>query len=365
MPSKLTPFESSVCAWILRLTPEWAEIDLHRLSSSFEQAFRRGIRGGYFEAKFQVTLRIAGRADRLTLWRVIGDYSSTLEEQFKDYVKGQGHGEGFGVICGDYVAARLTSEGELAKRDFSGDHEFEKPKGVTRGLPTELLAIITGGPDGTDGNVAPGQARLITESPNQSSASAPQETTNPGSPSIASLAPELRDIAAAIRETGATRPATVQSQPPEAEAPASDSPSTPNVDKWLSPGEQAELLLGPGEDHSRDKTRRLQITGTVRKKALASGFLHQTDLDEPRGRNGGTHVKKAAWALPVAYFQAIRAAAGTDEIAKNAFPAAPASSGKTWFFCLDCIKTFPGEADSSPCPTCKRISRHKFIRRNA
>ncbi len=361
--SKLTPFERAACAWILRLPTTWTPLQFKELTASQEQGFKRLVHGGYIEAQLEISVQLGNPIGTIdTVWSVSGDYSELLEQLLRDFARGHRNvNKGFVVKCGQFVAARLTSEGELAKGDFHGDHEFEKPPGVTRGLPTGVLNIITGGPDGSLGNVAPGQARLLTESFNPPPKNERKPTADPEASGIASLVPELRNIAAAIQAISSAPQPTPSVQPPPLEP---EAPSETKPEKWLSPGEQATLLLDRESRNSRDKTRRLQITGIVRKKALANGFLRESDLGEPYGRNNGVHVKKAAWNLPVAYYKSIRAAAGTDENAKNAFPAASPVTGKLWFFCKECIKTFAAEGESMPCPECKRVLSHRFMRRN-
>src|SRR5947209_2449090 len=111
-PSKLTPFEQAVCAWILRLPGSWTLVHWDGLTATQEAAFIRCVKGGFAEARLPVTLTIDGIASPIqTVWRVTGDYSPLLEAQIRQYRSGLGHGgKGVMMACGQFTEARLTHE---------------------------------------------------------------------------------------------------------------------------------------------------------------------------------------------------------------------------------------------------------------
>lgn len=150
---RLTPYEQTVCAWVLRLPSRWVRIDWHSLTHADEQAMDRLVKAGLVEARLPVTMTVAGVSERLTaVWRVSGDYGRILGERTKHYLASQGHvGIETGIVCGEFEAVRLTSEGELAQRDFHG--RVDKP----------LFDCVAGGPNGSRGLKATGTAQLEIE----------------------------------------------------------------------------------------------------------------------------------------------------------------------------------------------------------
>lgn len=162
--SSLTPFESAVCAWIIRLPGTWTQIDWDKLTLTHEQAMRRLVAGGFVQARVPLTFYPTGQVPPLRLlWRVTGNYPPVLEQQVADYVASRGFDVTKGRIeVGQFTEARLTSDGELAKRDFTGDHPFQDPNHLHRGLPVDLLRVVTGGHDGSGGVKPVGQVSLET-----------------------------------------------------------------------------------------------------------------------------------------------------------------------------------------------------------
>lgn len=366
--SKLTPLERAACAWILQLKPEWVEFNLAELSATHNEGLLRVVRGGFVECRMPVRLKMPGLGHDLhSIWRVSGPFSKDLEQQLRRYVNALGHSDkGFVMICGYPVAARLTSDGELAQREFHGDHEWPNPTNEA-GLPTHILNLITGGPDGSEGIPALGKARLDGDF---SSRRSPRpRTAKPRSkPKRARTQPSLttavQDIAVAIREakpSGQDVPQSgIGSSPPAATNNRTTSPATD--DKFLSPGEQADQLLGPHTASGRDRTSRLQTTAKIRKRALDCGFLVKSDITS-RGRNRGEFVRGSAWVLPVAYYKAIRNAAGNDKRAAGIFPAHAVGQYEEWMFCRDCLTTFAAGGATDSCTQCRSTNLQTFARR--
>lgn len=393
--SLLTPFEQAVCALILALRPEWKRPHWEMLSATIEKAMSRVVRGGFVEAQLPIELLIPDARRRFaTVWTVAGRFDAVAEQQLRDFVRSR-HGRlGFGIHVGPFITARLTAEGELAQREFRGDHDYYDADDPQPGLPLGIIQLVTGGPDGSGGLPSDGTARLTwhKELPWQS-VDAPDPAARGAGPAAAgqpdlphgngsgsekplpvTLTPEsftpladpLRSIEAAIREAFAARPpssAGDASPAPRAAPRAAPVPAEPGEDDpWLSPGEQAEQLLGSALSDERDRVRRLQIAGAVRRKALRSGFLRNDDIDTSRPKNAGQFVRASAWRLPVAYYKAIRVAARDHDAARNAFPATDAGGSQEWYFCDACVRTFPARDEQGGCPDCGNTKLTPFVR---
>lgn len=389
--SHLTPFEQAVCALILSLRPEWKCPQWEMLSATIEKAMWRVVRGGFVEAQLPIEVLIPDVRRRFaTLWTISGMFDAALKQQLRDFVRLRQSRSEFGADLAPFIAARLTAEGELAQREFRGDHDYHEPDDPRPGLPLYIIQLVTGGPDGSGGVKPDGTARLAwhKELPWQSfeaheptprqaepAAVGPQgmpkdKGSSAEKPLSVTLTPEsftpladpLRSMEAAIREAFASQPPSNASEASSASSATPTAAQASTDDSWLSPGEQAEQLLGSASSDERDQVRRLQITRDVRLKALRSGFLRNDDIDPSRPKNAGQFVQASAWRLPVAYYKAIRVAARDHDAARSAFPASDAGSGHEWYFCDACVKTFPARDEQGGCPDCGNTKLTPFVR---
>jgi hypothetical protein len=172
---KLTPFEQAVCAWILKLPGTWTQIDWDALTATHEKAFSRLIKGGLVEARLPMVVRIDRTPGSVRMiWRVTGQYSDGIDQSLRDHLTAMGHGDkGAHVVCEQFTFGRLTHEGELARRDFQGDHPFKEAGDTRPGLPRMLFDLIAGGPDGEGGIRAPGIVRLESSTVEQHQSTPP------------------------------------------------------------------------------------------------------------------------------------------------------------------------------------------------
>jgi hypothetical protein len=156
----MTPFELAISQWILTLGLTWSEFDDRALTEPQERALFRLVRGGFIEGRLRLSVRVDGLPGLVeTTWRVSGDYSPVLYQQVKLVLSMHGYaGKRMTILPHQFDVVRLTSEGELAKQDFKGNHPFPKPKGAT-GLPKAIFNLVSGGPNGEGGSIARGVAR--------------------------------------------------------------------------------------------------------------------------------------------------------------------------------------------------------------
>ena len=112
----------------------------------------RLITGGFIEVKLEVTVTpVDGSTPLCGLWRVSGTFPNELDSQIQKFGVTRGLGEKQVRVNKKITLVRLTAEGEWAKADFHGEHEFDKPSGSTTGIPMQLFESISGGQDGTRG----------------------------------------------------------------------------------------------------------------------------------------------------------------------------------------------------------------------
>jgi hypothetical protein len=150
------------------------------------------------------------------IWKVTGQYGEPLDQSIRDHRAAIGHGnKGAHVVCEQFTSGRLTPEGELARRDFQGDHPFKEEGDTRPGLPRMLFDLIAGGPDGEGGVRAPGIARLESSTVEQHQStppiSAPPTATAHASAQATvnvDMSPLARALAAVAEALGRQAPAT-------------------------------------------------------------------------------------------------------------------------------------------------------------
>jgi hypothetical protein len=150
-PAVRSPFENAIFPWFESLTNSWQPPPTE-MSDAEEKALNRLILGGFVETKIEVTIvLIEGSAPISATWRVSGPYYDTLKSEVMEFAYVRGFKDKHVRFKYKFDSLRLTAEGEQAKADFRGEHDFEKPPGTTTGMPSFLFHSISGGPDGSHG----------------------------------------------------------------------------------------------------------------------------------------------------------------------------------------------------------------------
>ncbi|HWE97628.1 MAG TPA: CHAT domain-containing protein [Tepidisphaeraceae bacterium] len=162
LPSILSPFEKAIHPWFATLSNHWQPAP-EDLTDAEEKAMYRLIGGGFIEAKVEVIMRPIGSGAPIGgLWRVTGAFPERFERQIIEFGQLRGLEEKQVHVRRKVKFLRLTSDGERAKADFRGEHEFDKPMGSTTGMPKHLFDKISGGHDGSKGCM--GEIVVVRES---------------------------------------------------------------------------------------------------------------------------------------------------------------------------------------------------------
>lgn len=216
--SVLTPLEQSVCAWLVTLPGTWTELRWEQYSATEQAGFARAVKAGFVEAKISVVWQARdGGPSLLTRWDVCGDYEPLMRSKVHEYAAAHGHGDDLELRLLLVRFARLTPEGELAKRDLEGGYPTPVGDLPRAGVPEHILRMITGGPAGEGGVSDRGRVQFLGELRN------PAEMDRPATQAGAAVAGPSINQPPAGQTSGSSSPTaasatTVPPVPPEAPA---------------------------------------------------------------------------------------------------------------------------------------------------